>query len=212
MRFDFGFGETLSLQAKYNVYEGIFGKIRHIYFKKIACSLKKGSVVLDVGCGQGDFLLACKNAGLACVGVDISKDWVSHCKKLGFDSKQVAQSGKLPFKECSFDVVFLQSVIEHLDDASTSMQEFKRMLKPGGLLVISAPTPEDAFWDDPTHKRPYTPKALKTLFQISGFSQVRCTYVLFFLLGVFFDFNRAYKLINLLPFSAGGNVLCFGKK
>ncbi|MFH0818271.1 MAG: class I SAM-dependent methyltransferase [Candidatus Micrarchaeota archaeon] len=195
----------------YNEYSGVLGAARRLYFRKVAGYFKKGAKVLDVGSGQGDFLSECKKAEISAEGIDFDKKWIGYCKKKGLKVSP-GNAESLSFKDNSFDVVFCQSVIEHLDDPQKAISEFRRTLKPGGLAIVSAPTPGPYFWDDPTHKRPYTPKALKTLLETSGFKRVRCTYVLFFLLGLWYDGSFVYRLLNMFQFSLGSNLICIGSK
>jgi hypothetical protein len=92
------------------------------------------------------------------------------------------------------------------------MREFFRVIRPGGLLILSAPTPAPSFWDDPTHIRPYTPKSLVLLLQIFGFDMLKCNYVWSEMIGLNMSWSGFYKIMNILPFALGSNIVCFGRK
>jgi ubiquinone/menaquinone biosynthesis C-methylase UbiE len=100
--------------------------------------------VLEVGCGTGFFLLNLHQAGV--VGeaycTDISPRMVDVCvsngRRLGIDvTGRVADAEALPFDDASFDLVIGHAVVHHLPDLETTFEEFVRVLRPGGRLVIA---------------------------------------------------------------------------
>jgi len=118
----------------------------------------------------------------------------------------------LLFELSNFHVLFMQSVIEHLKDPVEAVSALARFVKPGGRIILSAPTPENSFWDDPTHVRPYTPKSLLSLGEICGLEVEHLTYVFAFLLGLQLRSPLFYRLLNLFPFPLGSNLLCVYRK
>jgi ubiquinone/menaquinone biosynthesis C-methylase UbiE len=196
---------------EYNIYSGFFLNVRNWYFRKIIHKYTKPSdMILEVGCGQGDFLAECLSAHKKAVGLDSSRQWVKFCFDRGLSVLQ-GDSVALPFKDNSFDILFCHSVIEHVPHEQT-MKELHRVTKPEGLLILSAPTPADSFWDDPTHVRPFTPKSLKTLLQAFGFTVQKCNYVWSELLGLAIAWSFIYRILNLFPFALGSNIVCIGRK
>lgn len=98
-----------------------------------------GQRVLDVGCGRGEVLLACAEAGAEVAGIDyaeaavrISRDTVPAAEIVQGDVTA------LPWPDASFDAVLSGDVIEHLvpADADGMLREIHRVLRPGGRLVI----------------------------------------------------------------------------
>lgn len=136
--------------------------------------LKNGERLLEVGCGRGDFLSAFSNIGLDCFAVDKERD----CQDAlpGFTVKQCDISREpLPFEDNFFSVVYHKSLIEHLDDPVNLMNETLRVLKPGGKVIILTPdwvSQMENFYEDYTHRRPYTPLTLKDLLTIAGFKRI----------------------------------------
>ncbi len=100
--------------------------------------------VLEVGCGTGFFLLNLAQAGF--IGEahcsDISSGMVAQCvengRRLGIEVQgRVADAEKLPYPDGSFDLVIGHAVIHHLPNLTAAFNEFRRVLKPGGRLVIA---------------------------------------------------------------------------
>lgn len=192
----------------YLVYEGLMDKCRKIYFRKIVMLLsEKGrSRILDYGCGPGDMLLECQRQGLDAYGVDISARSVAIARERGMNVIK-ADWKSLPYEQNSFDVIFMQSVLEHIDKPIEAVWELKKYIKKGGWLFISAPTPCSNFWDDPTHIRPYTPESFRIIGEICELDVLHINYVFAFLLGIKKTHRLFYKILNILPFSAGSNLI-----
>jgi SAM-dependent methyltransferase len=196
---------------KYNIYDGFLRWARGRYFGRIVSKYTSNSdLILDIGSGQGDFLDECVSANRTGIGLDVDSRWVAVCADRGLPILQ-ASSDALPFKGNSADVIFTHSHIEHVPHEG-AMKEFFRVIKPGGLLILSAPTPAASFWDDPTHIRPYTPKSLMLLLQMFGFDMLKCNYVWSEMIGLNVNWSGIYKIMNILPFTLGSNVVCFGRK
>jgi len=195
----------------YNEYSGFFKSQRDKYFKKILSNhFKNIPLVVDVGCGQGDFLTQAKELGINAEGIDDKDFWVTRCVKKGLKVKK-GSIFEIPYDDNSVDGIFLQSVLEHAD-AVKSMKEISRVIKNEGIVAISCPTPEKHFWDDPTHVRPYTIKSLSTLFEMFGFKVTHKNYVFAELLGMTVTWNGLFKWLNLIPTSIGSNIIVVGKK
>ena len=195
----------------YNEYSGFFKSQRDKYFKKILSNhFKNIPLVVDIGCGQGDFLTQAKELRINAEGIDDKEFWVTRCVKKGLKAKK-GSIFEIPYDDNSVDGIFLQSVLEHVD-AVKSMKEISRVIKNEGIVAISCPTPEKHFWDDPTHVRPYTIKSLSTLFEMFGFKVTHKNYVFAELLGMTVTWNGLFKWLNLIPARIGSNIIVIGKK
>ncbi|MFH1199925.1 MAG: class I SAM-dependent methyltransferase, partial [Candidatus Micrarchaeota archaeon] len=95
--------------------------------------------ILDVGCAAGFFLKAAKESGWEECGVEPSK-WLADYgnKKLGLDIK-AGTLAQAKFPAGHFDVVTLWDVLEHVPDPAAELDEVRRVLAPGGLLVVNYP-------------------------------------------------------------------------
>jgi SAM-dependent methyltransferase len=90
---------------------------------------------LEIGCGPGYALAAAKACGFEVIGTELFQGFIEICQKKGFD----VIPGKInvvSFPSESFDVVFLDDVLEHLDDPFKYMDEIVRVTKPGGIAFI----------------------------------------------------------------------------
>lgn len=96
-----------------------------------------GKTVLDCPAGDGRTSYQFKNSGANIVSADLFSDFF---KLKGSTCDEVDLSEGLPYKDESFDIVICQEGIEHLQDQLNTLQEFARVLKPGGKLIITTPS------------------------------------------------------------------------
>lgn len=200
--------------ADYNLYGdgGYLARARNRYFARVVDNwIPPSASVVDLGCGQGDFLDACRTAGREAQGFDLLERWAAHCRDRGLRAAQGNVLEGIPLADASVDVVFAQSVLEHVEP-TRFLTEIARVLRPGGRAILSAPTPESQFWDDPTHLRPYTIKAIVTLYEMFGFRVIHSNYIFAELLGTKVTWNRLYKLLNVIPVPIGSNIVVVGEK
>jgi SAM-dependent methyltransferase len=141
--------------------------------------------ILDVGCGTGANLLMLSEYGDA-EGVDISKDALAFCRERGLDKVKLGAGEKLPYEDGTFDLVTAFDVVEHMDDDLAGLREMRRVLRPGGRVLLFVP----AFmflWglqdDVSNHRRRYRLPELQRVLEQAGFEIERSTYanITFFL-------------------------------
>jgi len=117
--------------------------------------------LLDVGCGGawlGDHF---ENY----TGIDVSPEAVEAARSRGRQVTLVDGDEPLPFDEASFDGVVLKDVLEHVSNPVTLVREVRRVLRPGGRVFASSPDAQRWVWDDYTHRRPFTRKSFRKLFE-----------------------------------------------
>lgn len=98
--------------------------------------------VVDLGCGAGQFFDALQYSGLKVddyTGVDIGNINLLKAKEKGIKTVETDLSKELPFEDNKFDVVIATEIIEHLYDTFGFLQECNRILKKGGILVLTTP-------------------------------------------------------------------------
>lgn len=119
--------------------------------------------VLDVGCGIGDFLKFRPGT----VGVDVNAHTVDWCRRQGLDCR-LMDADRLPFADGSFDAVVLDNVLEHLAEPQPLLAEIRRVLVPGGRLLIGVPGPR-GYACDADHKVFYDAADLERVLGEAGF-------------------------------------------
>lgn len=98
----------------------------------------QATVALDVGCSAGYVLAAAKRLGLEPIGVDISTFAVELCREKGFRA-ELGSLSKLPLPDESVDIITLKHTLEHVPDPLDGLRELRRVLRPGGALLIVVP-------------------------------------------------------------------------
>jgi SAM-dependent methyltransferase len=134
--------------------------------------------ILDVGCGTGANLLMLSKYGDA-EGVDISEDALAFCRERGLEKVKHGAAEELPYEDGTFDLVTALDVVEHLDDDVASLREMRRVLRPGGRVLLFVPT-FMFLWglqdDVSNHRRRYRLPELHHVLERAGFEVERSTY------------------------------------
>lgn len=110
-----------------------------------------GRRVLDAGCGSGPIYADLRAAGASVTGIDSSAAMLEQATlRLGADADlAVADLGEpLPFDDDTFDDVVASQALHYLEDWSPTLAEFRRVLKPGGRLIVSEEHPAATFFAD----------------------------------------------------------------
>jgi 2-polyprenyl-3-methyl-5-hydroxy-6-metoxy-1,4-benzoquinol methylase len=134
--------------------------------------------LLDFGCGGGTFLRRMREHGWRATGLDISAETVERLRGLNLDVLQ----GTLPHPELapgSFDLVTMWHSLEHVPDPRHTLVEARRLLAPGGKLLVAVPNIDSlAFrifgscWfglDLPRHLTHFAPWTLHFLLERTGY-------------------------------------------
>eukprot|EP00079_Xenopus_tropicalis_P021245 XP_012812513.1 PREDICTED: alkylated DNA repair protein alkB homolog 8 isoform X2 [Xenopus tropicalis] len=133
---------TLEREYVHKVYDDIaghFSSTRHTPWPKIGdflASLPKGSLVADVGCGNGKYLGV--NKDLCMIGCDRSKNLVDICRERTFEAF-VCDALSVPFRAGAFDACISIAVIHHFateERRIAALQELIRLLRKGGKALI----------------------------------------------------------------------------
>jgi SAM-dependent methyltransferase len=100
---------------------------------------KVGERVLDLGCGLGEFTAALAEHGVEVVGCDVSQEALRLARERFPTLEFVLSGDELPFGDATFDVVWAGEVLEHVQDGLGLLAEVRRVLVPGGRLLVSTP-------------------------------------------------------------------------
>jgi ubiquinone/menaquinone biosynthesis C-methylase UbiE len=100
----------------------------------------RDKAIIDVGCGTGAILKQLGNPEKN-VGIDLAPEAISFCRQRGLNNVQQGDIHALPFPDASFDAVICSSVLYHqwVSDVEGAVREMRRVLRPGGALLIIAP-------------------------------------------------------------------------
>ncbi len=165
-----------------NVFRGTRDEIRErqaVYVPYLAkAPLGEDRRAIDVGCGRGEFLEILTSQGFKARGVDVNRAMVELCSELGYDvehSDGIAFLRSQPADSCA--VISSFHVVEHLtmEQLFAFLAESLRVLRPGGILILETPNPENlmvstrTFYTDPTHRHPLPSALLRFLVEAKGF-------------------------------------------
>lgn len=134
----------------------------------------KTGKLLDIGCGTGEFLKTFKDAKWETLGIEPSDDARKMAiQNYGLDVRE--EWGLKNLEPESFDVITMWHVLEHVPHLNERISDLKRLLKPGGMIVIAVPNCSSldaknyganwAAYDVPRHLYHFTPKDIETLFK-----------------------------------------------
>ncbi|MEZ0230862.1 MAG: glycosyltransferase [Planctomycetota bacterium] len=149
--------------------------------------LEQGPAILDIGCGTSMVIMALPEA----VGLEVAFKKLRFLRQLG-RRLTAGVLKRLPFGERQFDQVICSEVIEHISMDEISFEEMKRVLKPGGVLVIG--TPDYGTWVWPfiewcykrvmpggysdEHITHFTAKSLREHLEKTGFEVVETKWIM----------------------------------
>ena len=94
--------------------------------------------MLDVGCSLGTTIEAGNGLGWDACGVDVSTDAIDYCRNRALRCA-TSDGVDLPYPDETFDVLTAWHVVEHVSDVARTLTEWRRVVKPGGLLVMEMP-------------------------------------------------------------------------
>jgi ubiquinone/menaquinone biosynthesis C-methylase UbiE len=148
-----------------------------------------GERVLDVGCGEGWFASELARAGARVVGIDVAETPLLRARERdpGLNLGLTDADGPWPIEDASLDAVWAGETIEHVADTAGWLSEARRVLRPGGRLLLSTPAHgrlrvlalalsrrafEAHFDPRADHLRFYTRSGLTRLLSEFGFQEV----------------------------------------
>lgn len=181
----------LEMDKFYRIFEDTFrGELSQIY-ERLSVYLPlleevklliSGDIVIDVGCGRGEWLQLLKDNGYQGVGIDINQEMLEQCKSMGLsvlESDALSYLRSLPDSSAGCITGF--HIVEHLSFESLvqMINETYRVLRPGGMIIFETPNPRNVlvgsctFYLDPTHRNPIPPELLQFMARYSGFNTAR---------------------------------------
>ena len=151
--------------------------LEHYHRYLFALPYVKGKRVLDIACGEGYGSALLSTAAASVTGVDSDAKTITHARERYGTSKKIeflqGSCSKISLKDGSVDVVVCLETFEHLDSGEQKgfLQEIKRILAAGGMMVLSTPDSEEygkgRSEPNPFHKHELTPSNLQELLTAS---------------------------------------------
>ena len=146
-------------------------------------NLKRHGRILDIGCGMGYFLYACRIYGYEVEGQDVSGDSASYVWSELKIPVITGQIEEIAIEDNSMDVITMWHALEHTPDPREHIKKACKWLKSDGLLVVDVPNYEgtDAQkmgrswigWSLPYHLYHFTPETLVSMLEKHGFKIIR---------------------------------------
>ena len=135
--------------------------------------------LLDIGCGDGAFMMLCREAGWTCAGVEVSQGAAARARAKGCTVFSPTELGESTVGQ--YDVVTLVNVLETVTDPAAIVRALTQQIKPQGIIAVRvsnglfhqqmrAPVRWcGAQYDQAFHLFSYSPNALRMLMETSGF-------------------------------------------
>ena len=173
-----------AFEEKFRGPRGLIQQRLEVYlpFVQPVCAAYPEALVLDLGCGRGEWLELLQKNSIAAMGVDLDTGMLAACQQINLKVQcQDALESLKQLEDGSASVVSAFHLVEHLpfDRVKDLVAECHRVLKPGGLLIMETPNPENFmvathnFYLDPTHLRPIPPDLLAFVPEYLGYESVK---------------------------------------
>jgi SAM-dependent methyltransferase len=147
----------------------------HLAHYRLAIPRLRGKV-LDAGSGEGFGVDMMRKANLEALGIDLSAEVVEKTNDRYGPYYGVGSIVKIPFENETFDSITCMEVIEHVPetDAVIALKEMYRVLRPGGVFVLSTPNSRNSLGGEVNdyHFKEYTSEEMSALLHQTGFQDI----------------------------------------
>ncbi len=156
----------------------LYQRVRQCTIKnkvKLILKHKASGSLLDIGCGTGEFLNACKNAGFSAFGIEPDSEARNFSKK-NYNLNVNSTDALFDFSENQFDIITMWHVLEHVYNLKDDIQQIIKLLKPNGLLILALPNYESfdarhykqhwAAYDVPRHLYHFSSKDINRILKM----------------------------------------------
>lgn len=149
---------------------------------RILESICEKGIMLDYGCGSGEFLHTCKTRGWNTTGIEVNEK----ARNFAIQNHHLEVYPETQIKDLPkgrFDLITLWHVLEHIPNLNERLNDFYQLLKPGGTLLLAVPNTDSwdakhyagiwAAWDLPRHLYHYNYKTLRSTVERQSFTYVK---------------------------------------
>ncbi len=162
---------------------------------------RPGLRILDAGCGTGGTMKAVGELGEV-HGCDAAWAALEYCRKRSFTNLACSRVEQLSYVDGSLDVVTSCDVLEHVADDGAALREIYRILRPGGIVVMTVPA-HPYLWSEHdealAHLRRYTRKEITGKLQEAGYRIEKFSSAVSFVFPVIFAFRMLQRLRTKQP-------------
>jgi len=166
-------GSRLLIKERLKVYAPFLARLKESFVEAKA---------VDLGCGRGEWLELLQESGFYAQGIDLDEDMLAACTEVALDVRKgdaITFLKDLPAE--TYSLVSAFHLVEHISFSQLRelVSEAHRVLRPGGLLIMETPNPENlvvgsnSFYLDPTHQRPIPPALLNFIPEYVGFNRTK---------------------------------------
>lgn len=156
--------------------------------------------VVDIGTSTGTNLRLLRDLGIRdVVGLDLSADAIAYCAEKGLGPVRQGDICAMPFTSDHFDLVLATDVIEHVEDDKAALEEVARVMKPGGLAIVTVPAFQTLFGLQDRvaqHRRRYLKRRLVSRSREAGLEVERVFYFNYILFGPIWLARRLLDLFG----------------
>lgn len=177
--------------SKNTLFERLYQTVRKISIKQklsLLNTFSNSKIHLDIGCGTGEFLHACKDVGYTTKGIEPSD--IARNQAIQHFGLDVSENTNLSqFENEEFETISLWHVLEHLPELNKTIKQLKRILLEEGVVIVAVPNLKSwdadyykeywAAWDVPIHLWHFSKNSIKTLFEKHGFTFIKTKPMLF---------------------------------
>lgn len=199
--FNYSNNDIINPSFRGKMYKNIFSN----YLSNEIMNIKKvnNGLLLDFGCGQGEFISLMKNFGWRVEGVELDLNSVQNCIKKGLKVRHVS-TNNMDLGNKLYDAVSMKHVIEHIEDFNSLLALIRNSLKKNGKVYITTPNSESLLhkvfkknWfglEVPRHLYIFNKSSIKVALENAGFENIEIKTT-----------NRISKSIFYLSMHLGNN-------